>query len=96
MQYICKVNKAQNKKQNKMKTLEIGTEIVFLDSKKMKTTATICEINDRTFTAVYLNSNDIDGIAKFYNKEVTFFLSGKKSHHRYTYGNVIEIIGKIN
>lgn len=79
-----------------METIEIGTEIVFLDSKNLKTTATICEINERTFTAVYLNSNTLEGVLKFYNARVTFFHSGKKSHHRYNYGDVVEIIGKVN
>jgi len=66
-----------------------GTEIEFINEDGKKERALIDSINDKTFTIKVLRNSASQG---WYNKEIEFYLSGKKKHHRYTHGNAIKLV----
>ena len=77
--------------------LELGTEVRFIDRDGFKVSGTVNSLSERTFTIIHIDSKiNQNGNFEMYMDEKSFTYTGKKSHHRYNYGNVVEVIGKVS
>lgn len=85
-----------NKNINKMQKIEIGTEVRFIDTDGLKVTGTVTEVKKNTYTVTKLGVVNTPYGLKCTQNYYSFRMSGKPSHHRYLYGEVVEIIGKIS
>lgn len=59
--------------------------------------AVVCEVLDNMFTlSTMKHYQKPDGIHSFYECKMQFYKTGTKTHHRYTFGNAIEITSSVN
>ena len=74
------------------KNVKIGNEIEFLNSDNKIETALVKSVSDKKFTIKVLRFSKAKN--SFYELEMSFFLSGKKTNRYYNYGNAIRIVNK--
>jgi len=74
------------------KNVKIGNEIEFLNSDNKIETALVKSVSDKKFTIKALRFSKAKN--SFYELEMSFFLSGKKTNRYYNYGNAIRIVNK--
>ena len=74
------------------KNVKIGNEIEFLNSDNKTETALVKSVSDKKFTIKVLRFSKAKN--SFYDLEMSFFLSGKKTNRHYNYGNAIKIVNK--
>ena len=72
--------------------VKVGYEIEFLNSDNKTETALVKSVNNKKFTISSLRFSEHSN--SYYDLEMSFFLSGKKTNRYYTYGNAIKIINK--
>lgn len=83
---------------NKFDNIKIGDIVTYYsDLKGSISEAVVCEVLDNMFVLNTLKHyQKPDGINSFYEFKMSFYKTGTKTHHRYTFGNAIEITSSIN
>jgi hypothetical protein len=79
----------------KFENVELNQTVSF-EENGMIETGVVCKVEENKFTLRALRTwVDNNGIVKYYESMFPFFKTGTKTHHRYTFGNAIEITGTI-
>jgi hypothetical protein len=85
----------QNKKFNDIKVGDIVT--YYSDLQGSMSQAVVCDVNEKMFTLTTLkHGKKPNGVHAFYEFKMSFYKTGTKTHHRYTFGNAIAITSSIN
>ena len=81
-------------KQRKFDTIELNQTVTF-EENGMIETGVVCQVKENIFILRALQSWNNNGVIRYYDVFFSFFKTGTKSNYRYTYGNAIEITGKV-
>jgi hypothetical protein len=79
----------------KFENVEVDHTVTYEERGGMIVTGVVVEVKDQTFVLRVLDFCDRNGVKTFYDRYLNFLKTGTKSSHRYTYGNAIEITGRI-
>jgi len=79
----------------KFENVEVGHIVTFEERGGMISEGVVIEVKDKTFVVRTLEFYYKDEEKVFYERHLNFLKTGTKSSHRYTYGNAIEITGRI-
>ena len=75
--------------QRKFENVQLHQEVTFWEN-GMIHTGVVCEVKKNTFIVSALRCWNKNGVKCFRDAEFNFNKTGKKAHHRYTYGDAIE------
>ncbi len=81
-------------KAKKFENVEIN-QIVTFEENGMIDSGVVDNVQEKTFTLRVISSWNNNGIIEIYDRYLNFFKSGIKTNRFYTYGNAIEITGRI-
>lgn len=81
-------------KARKFDNVEVNQTVTFNENGMIET-GVVCEVKENTFTLRAIRSWDNNGVMNYHDSFFNFFKTGTKSHSHYTYGNAIEITGKV-
>jgi hypothetical protein len=82
-------------KARKFENVEVDQIVTYQEKNGMIAEGVVIEVKDRTFVLRILDVCDRDGVKTFYERHLNFLKTGTKSSHKYTYGNAIQITGRI-
>jgi len=93
--YICTMKMTNKQKFNGIKVGDMVT--YYSDLQGSISEAVVCEVTEKMFTLTTLKHwQKPNGVHTFYEFKMPFYKTGTKTHHRYTFGNAIEITSSIN
>ena len=82
----------------KFNDIKVGDMVTYYsDLQGAISEAVVCEVTEKMFTLTTLKHwQKPNGVHTFYEFKMPFYKTGTKTHHRYTFGNAIEITSSIN
>ena len=74
------------------KIVKEGDEIEFVDRDNKTQSALVTHVDDKIFQIKVLRYTKYN--KSYYERTLSFYLSGKKTHYRYNHGNATRIVNK--